>query len=41
MDYLRTIPWKGFTCIKFHKLKEQKSSNVADNVSNHPIKHKI
>lgn len=31
------LPGKGFTYIKFHKLKEQKSSNVVDNVPNPPI----
>lgn len=35
-----TIPGRGFTCIMFQILKEQKSGNVVDNVSNHPRKKK-
>lgn len=35
---IHTIPTRGFTCIMFQKLKEQKSSIVVDNVANHPRK---
>jgi hypothetical protein len=39
--YFNTIIGRGLTCIMFQKLKEQKSSNVAGKVSNHPTKYRV